>query len=84
MNGAVPVTGATVTLNGQVLAETPGGTYQNSGLTGISTGTLVNFLVATSAGNVSASGVMPASGAGPVYMVLSGGSVSSVVALIQI
>jgi hypothetical protein len=80
VNGATPVTGATVTVNGATFSDMGGGNYTGL-LTGpFATGVTITLNVTSSAGNVSASGAVPATG-GTTNVTITGAATGSILAI---
>jgi hypothetical protein len=59
--GGNPVSGATVTINGQPFLEASAGSgvYMNTTLTGITTGTVLNLVVTSTSGNATGTATIP-------------------------
>lgn len=80
VNGATPVTGATVVVNSVTFTDLGGGSYQGV-LTGpFNTGDTITLTITSSAGNITASGAVPATG-GTTNVAISGAAAGSLLSI---
>lgn len=59
ISGSTPVTNAAVSINGQVITHMWSGVYMNTGLTGVTPGTVLNLSVTSPSGNATGTATVP-------------------------